>query len=124
MMSSWNDNADWGCRGGEAPCNSFTYLFTPHGHSSTLGPSRISLLSPLSLSFSGFSLSFSGFSLSFPLLCHSRGGGNPVLNSYATHNFTLTNPKRLQKRGRYNRQLAARFSRIYQHNFVFHVSSD
>ncbi len=39
-------------------------------------------------------------SLSFPTpLCHSRGGGNPVLNSYATHNFTLTNAKRLQKRG-------------------------
>ncbi len=32
-------------------------------------------------------------------LCHSREGGNPVLNSYSTYNFTLTNAKRLQKKG-------------------------
>jgi hypothetical protein len=33
---------------------------------------------------------------------HCHPGGDPALNSYATHTFTLTNAKRLQKRGQYN----------------------
>jgi hypothetical protein len=39
-------------------------------------------------------------------ICHRRflwviahPGGDPVLNSYATHNLTLTNAKGLQKKG-------------------------